>query len=314
MIYKWKITEKDIGKRLDVFLTNELDDLTRSAIAKRIKQGNAKINEKIASVHTFLRQDDLVFFDSELKLTTKEKQIEEKNSKKFSSLKPFIIQETDDWIVLNKPSGLLVHPDAKHKNHTLVDLLIDHYPKIVKVGENPERPGIVHRLDKKVSGLMVVAKNQHAFDELKKQFSQRKTKKTYLALIYGYLPKKEGEIRFKIARSQDKPRMAALPEHADNGKIAWTHYKVLEEKNMASKVELDIFSGRTHQIRVHLFALNHPVIGDDLYQPKNIKLIPTNRIMLQSICLQFHDLNTDELLTFTIPPLPDLQKLFESLK
>lgn len=225
---------------MDVFLTQELG-LTRSSIARQLKIGAAKINGKTASVHQFLKQGDVIEYSPQEEKKDGKEQISEP-----ADLKGILVKETADWMVLNKPVGLLVHPDAHRKHGTLANMLIKHDPAMAKIGEDPERPGIVHRLDKEVSGLMVVARTQSAFDNLKKQFSQHTTTKTYAALVYGTPPKDEGDIKFRIARSAGKARMAAKPEKGEDGRAAWTHYKVIKKFRRATLLELQIlWAGRT---------------------------------------------------------------------
>jgi len=311
MKHTFHVSEEYAKARLDVFLSEHIPDLSRSAIAKLLKAGAGSINDKPAAVHTFVKTGDIIEFNAELN-DTQNKTIEHADQKPKFNLKKIIVKETPDFIVVNKPAGLIVHPDSKHKTHTLIDLLMSHCPAIAKIGEDPSRPGIVHRIDKDVSGLMVVAKNQKAFDNLKQQFKDRKTHKKYFALVYGTLPAKTGEIKFRIARSTSKASMAALPENSTKGKAAWSHYQVIKEPNHLSLVELDIISGRTHQIRVHLNALKHPVVGDTLYKQKQYKPIPATRLMLQSHELSFLDPATNDPLTFNIPLDPAINQLVES--
>jgi 23S rRNA pseudouridine1911/1915/1917 synthase len=305
------IVSDDLSKiRLDVFLNEQIPELTRSSIAKKLKSGAGTVNGKTAAVHTFIKSGDQIYFNDE---GTKPFTEPVKSNKKPATKKPqfdikkYIIKETDDYLVINKPAGLIVHPDGVNATETLADLLVEYYPPMAKIGEDPSRPGIVHRIDRDVSGLMVVAKNQSAFDNLKQQFKDRKTRKKYAAIAYGQLAKKEGEIKFRIGRSTSKARMAAFPENSEKGKSAWTHYKVIQELKTTSLIELDIFSGRTHQIRVHLNALKHPVVGDKLYTQKQYKTIVATRLMLQSIELSFLDPNTADPLTFTISLAPELE-------
>ncbi|MDF1496700.1 MAG: RluA family pseudouridine synthase [Patescibacteria group bacterium] len=317
MIHKFTVPEEQPKTRLDVFLSEQLPELTRSAIANKLKNEAGLVNKKPAAVHTFIKPGDSITFNSDQpKKASKTKQMSHtgKVERATWDLKKMIVEETDDFIVINKPSGLIVHPDANYTDGTLVDLLVEYCPSIAKIGEDPSRPGIVHRIDKDVSGLMVIAKNQDTFDILKQQFKDRKTHKKYLALAYGTLPQKEGEIKFRIARSTSKARMAARPENEEKGKAAWTHYKLLEQLNGASLVELEIVSGRTHQIRAHLNALKNPVIGDPLYIQKQYKQIPTTRLMLQSTELSFLDPKTQERLTFNIPTAPAFNELIKKLK
>ncbi len=320
MTYKFTVPEDQEKIRLDVFLSEQIPEMTRSAIAKKLKNNAGLVNDKPASVHSFLKPGDQVSFNedqtkpsasitNQSTISTRSSLSRNEDRQTTWDVKKMIIKETEDFIVLNKPAGLVVHPDANYKDGTLADLLVNYYPQIKKIGEDPARPGIVHRIDKDVSGLMVVAKNQNSFDSLKHQFQQRETHKKYTALTHGHPPQKEGEIKFRIARSQTKARMAARPENESQGKAAWTHYKVLQELKGASLIELEIISGRTHQIRAHLNALQCPVIGDPLYNQKQFKKIPVKRVMLQSTELSFLDPQTGERLVFNIP----LEKQFTEL-
>lgn len=316
MTYKFTVPEDQKKIRLDVFLSEQIPEITRSTIAKKLKNRAGKVNNKPASVHTFLKPGDKVTYNGDQAKATslKTKKSISDSLQVTWDINKMIVKETDDFIVIDKPAGLVVHPDPNYTSGTLVDLLVEYYPKIKKIGEDPLRPGIIHRIDKDVSGLMVIAKNQATFDNLKQQFKDRDTHKKYLALTYGTLPQKEGDIKFRIARSQTKARMAARPENETQGKAAWTHYKVITELKGASLVELEIISGRTHQIRAHLNAVKNPVIGDNLYTQKQYKPIPTDRVMLQSIELSFLDLKTNERLTFNIPPDPAFNNLINKLK
>lgn len=312
----WTVTATDAGERLDVFLARAMPDTTRSQVAKRIKEGAVTVDGKPASVHRFLKAGDVV------KLTTplpppvhrQEGVIPPPSAEKGGGQGVVIIAETPDWLIVDKPAGLLVHPDARSTNVTLVDFLVDHDPKIAKIGEDPSRPGIMHRLDREASGLMVIAKTQNAFDGLKRQFAEHVVDKRYLALVYGEMEKDEGEIKFKIARSKTKARMAARPEHEEGGQAAWTHYKILRRFRAATLLELTILTGRTHQIRAHLLAMNHPIMGDPLYRrPREDRNIVTPRLMLQSVHLSFIDPASGEKKEFILPPAPEFDAVMSRL-
>ncbi len=307
----WTIDKTRAGERLDAFLRKERSDLSRSALQKQIKRGAFTVNGKTVAVHRFLKMGDEVAWEIEKpKLQPPTPPLSGGLDRVPMALIPPIVSETPDWIVIDKPAGLLVHPDAVTKHPTLVDWLMEHDPAIARVGENPERPGIVHRLDREVSGLMVIAKTPQAYESLQQQFAKHETKKTYLALVHGELPKDEGDIKFRIARSTSKARMAARPEHEDGGRAAWTHYVVKQRWVGATLVELEILSGRTHQIRAHLHALGHPIIGDPIYTlRKTDRNIVAPRLMLQSIGLEFRDPTDGDLRTFSLNPDP----LFSSL-
>jgi 23S rRNA pseudouridine1911/1915/1917 synthase len=209
------------------------------------------------------------------------------------------IFENNEYLVINKPAGVLTHGAPHIKESSLVDDLLKEYPDITKVGEDPDRPGIMHRLDRLASGLMVIAKNQASFDNLKSQFQKRTIKKYYTALVHGKIEQADGEINFQIKRSSQGNKMAALPltfkgEANKDGRQATTEFIVLKKFINYTLLKVKIKTGRTHQIRVHLAAFGHPIVGDDLYgtrktKDKNKKLGIT-RLFLVADNLEFSDL------------------------
>ncbi|HEY4517469.1 MAG TPA: RluA family pseudouridine synthase [Candidatus Paceibacterota bacterium] len=208
---------------------------------------------------------------------------------------PQVIFEDNDVLAVNKPSGLMVHSDGKTSEPTLVDWVLEQYPELAEVGEPGKlsdgreiaRPGIVHRLDRDTSGIMVVAKNQKAFEFLKSEFKNRRIKKIYNAFVYGALPEKEGTIALPIGKSRkDFPRWSAEKDARGTLREAVTDYRVLLEKPEASFVEVSPKTGRTHQIRVHFKALRHPIICDDLYAPNRSPLLGFKRLALHALSLE----------------------------
>ncbi|MBU4257145.1 RluA family pseudouridine synthase [Patescibacteria group bacterium] len=209
------------------------------------------------------------------------------------------IYEDNNYLIINKPAGLLVH-GAEHINEpALSDQLLEKYPELAKIGEDPSRPGIMHRLDKQVSGLMAIAKTQEAFDHLKKQFKKRTVDKKYIALVYGRIARDEGVIDFPIERSGRSGRMAALPKTVKGelelrGRRAVTEFEVKQRFINYTLLKIKIKTGRTHQIRVHMSAYGHPVVGDDLYGTKKTreknKKLNLGRIFLAASELSFDDL------------------------
>ncbi len=211
-----------------------------------------------------------------------------------------IVSENNEFLVINKPAGLLVHGASHIKESSLVDDLRKKYPSIKKIGDDPHRPGIMHRLDKLVSGLMVIAKRQDSFDNLKDQFKNRTIKKYYTALVFGKIEKDEDEINFPIKRSVKGHKMAALPfikngEKNPDGKRAITEFSIIKKFINYTLVKVRIKTGRTHQVRVHLAAYGHPIIGDYLYFTKKSKAknekLNLNRIFLVADELEFTDLS-----------------------
>lgn len=293
------ITEKDQDQRLDKFLVKAIKGETRSQIKKKIENGLVLINNKPAKVHHFLKTKEeitiLPDIETKAETTITQEQIPE--------LKPDIIFENNNFLILNKPAGLLVHPTEADEPNTLTSWLHAKYPEIEAVGEYQYRGGIIHRLDKDVSGIMVVAKNDQAFYHLKDQFKDRKVKKIYTALVYGRFDQEEGEINLPIGRNKEGQFVAHPRQGKEKflakDKVAKTKYKVLESVKNYSLLEIQILTGRTHQIRIHLSAIGHPILGDLIYKPKKkflqilrrkIKVIDPDRIFLHSTKIGFNDL------------------------
>lgn len=203
---------------------------------------------------------------------------------------PKIISENKNFLVVDKPAGLEVASEIKKDEPTLVDWLVKKYPEISKVGPDPARPGIVHRLDKNASGLLLVAKTEAAFESLTKQFKERTIKKEYTVLVEGNLTQDEGIIEFPIARA-NSGRFAALPLGSEAGRMAITEYEVTGTFKKFTLLKVKIKTGRTHQIRVHLFALGYPVVGDKLYRSKKTKEPKMPRLFLHASKISFIDLD-----------------------
>lgn len=299
-----EIHKGQAGERLDKYLTETMET-SRSQIQRLIKQGGITLNGKKVKVGEVLSLGDTIFYP-EVELTV--------SVKNGTAPVLDVVYEDDDLMVINKPAGLLVHEALKDESRaTVVDGLLERYPEIAHVGDDPMRPGIVHRLDKDVSGLMVVAKTQEAFDALKRQFQNRTTKKEYLALVYGALPKDTDTISLKIARSKEKGRMVARTGEQE-GKDAITQYDVLKRFSTATYVSVRILTGRTHQIRVHFQALGYPIVGDKLYKIHSMKFreIPLKRLFLHSHKLTIR-LMGGKVKSFTVPLPENLQTLLRTL-
>lgn len=289
------ISSESQGERLDKFLCGRLPDLSRTKIQKLIKDGLILINEKTTTVHYFLKNKDRLEISLEeapnaAKAKTKEinRKKESKKSKKLLD-RIKIIKDTDDFLILEKPAGLLVHATAVSTAQTLVDWLLDKYPRLKKIGEDPQRPAIVHRLDKDVSGLMLIPKNQAAFDYFKNQFKQHLIVKKYLCLVTGRIAKDEDEINFPISRSRTKQGLFAAHPHNHEGKKAITRFAVVKRYLNHTLLEVQILTGRTHQIRVHLLGYGHPVVGDKLYLTGMKQKNNPGRIFLHAAELAFTD-------------------------
>lgn len=243
----------------------------------------------------------------------------------MSIVSPTIIADTPDYAVINKPAGLLAHPTVKKESATLANWLVNKYPEIKAVGESPERPGIVHRLDREASGVMVVAKTQSMFDHLKKQFQERDVEKQYVVLVHGRVAKDHGFIDFPIGRGE-AGRMASRPNrdpltlaalnHEEDDKTAVTEFLVKTRFTRFTLLEVTIHTGRMHQIRVHFFAYNHPVVGDTIYMNKKLNLKRDHalgRLFLHAQKLCFANL-AGERVCYEAELPDELKKFLEQLK
>jgi|WetSurMetagenome_2_1015567.scaffolds.fasta_scaffold00606_13 23S rRNA pseudouridine1911/1915/1917 synthase len=289
---KYTIKQADSGKRLDLFLAAKMKNKSRAEIQKMIKAGEVLVSGKIKSKHLALKEGEEVVI--------KKGGVKNKKTKE-SDVNIEVVFENDEFLVVNKPAGLIVHGAPHIKQPTLADWLLKKYPKLKKVGEDKTRPGIMHRLDKDVSGLLVIAKTNEAFANLKKQFQKREVEKIYTALVYGDIAKEEDKINFSLKRSAGGHRQAAVPtgynfkEDFLELREAFTEFKVLKRFPNYTLLEVKIKSGRKHQIRVHLFAYGHPLVGDNLYSTRKTReqnrKINLGRIFLVASKLSFTDLS-----------------------
>ncbi|MCD6149310.1 RluA family pseudouridine synthase [bacterium] len=288
-----------------------LNNLSRADFARAIKNGKILVNNKKVKLSYILREKDEVSITHKaLSLPAGRQGI--KNQKALlpnSKIKFEVLYKDKNIIVIDKPAGLLTHPDFKERKNTLVNGLIAKFPEIIGVGDKSNdswtRPGIVHRLDKDTSGVMVIARNQKSFDELKELFKNRKIKKKYLAVVYGKLKNKSGVIEKPIARSGNyKKQVIAGLKTKTKIREAITEYKVLKEFKNYSLVEARLITGRTHQIRIHFFSLGHPVVGDKIYKIKNklkFKQIDAERQLLHAGQIQFELLGKKYLFSSPLP-------------
>lgn len=294
-----KFTIKERG-RLDIALTALLE-ISRSQAQKLIAEGAVLVNKKVPKTAGLpVRVGEVIEVQGAKKKAkeTKEKKAVKKMADTALLKTIKIIAETPEYVVLEKPAGLLVHATMANEPDTLVSWLIKKYPKIKKVGDDTEvRPGIVHRLDKEASGLIVVAKTQAMFDHLKDQFKNRTVEKEYMALVHGKTSKDWDEIKFPIARGETFDRMAARPfkHHPVEGeKEALTEFIVEKRFANCTLLRVTLHTGRMHQIRVHMLAYNHPLVGDPLYQQRKRKRNldeKLGRMFLHSVKLGFTDLD-----------------------
>jgi len=293
------VTENDAKLRLDQFLAKRFPEYSRSRIQQLIRGGFVRLNEQATRPRHIVRRGD--------KIDLREPPVE-KIDIRPEPIPLEILFEDDDLIVINKPAGLTVHPGAGQHEHTLVNALLSHCAALSGIG-GKERPGIVHRLDKETSGCVVVAKNDVAHRALSKQFAARTMEKIYLALVAGKLRKAAGVIEEKIGRHpvhRKRMRVTSL-----RGRTAKTEYRVIRSSDEASLIECRLHSGRTHQIRVHLHHLGHPVFGDKVYAPRFAKNFP--RQMLHAWKLGFHHPRTGEWRTFEAPLPADFKKAISAV-
>jgi len=295
-ILKKKIEVADSGVRLDYFLSVNFVNYSRSAWTQMIKDGNVLVNgEKMRPSFKLKEGNDIL-----INLTPPKADIE-KNVDKF---KLDIIYEDHGVIVINKPAGLVVHPGSGgYYKETLVDVIYEERKEIFDIfGE--DRPGIVHRLDKETSGVMVLAKTTEAFKKVTAQISNRKIKKEYLAIVCGLLENKTGSINVPIKRQiVDRKKMGV----SSLGRKSVTEYTVKEEFSKFSLVKAIPLTGRTHQIRVHMAFIGNPIVGDKFYssriKQKEAVEMEVTRHMLHALSLGFKNPSTGEFQEF-IAPLP----------
>ncbi|MBI4249986.1 RluA family pseudouridine synthase [Candidatus Uhrbacteria bacterium] len=304
---KITITASQAGARIDQIVQQKLSDLSRSQIQKQFfDQDRVMVSGKVCTKHYRVKKGDVITVATETGSGTDLLRETEPNPVS----PPTILHETDQYVILDKPSGLLTHPTQDNTEPSVAEFLLSRYPSIRKVGDDPTRPGIVHRLDKDASGIMVAAKTQQAFDSLKRQFKLRHVEKEYLVLVYGSLPREEGDIAFSLKRAKHSPRIAAT---SGSGRAASTHYVVEERFSRYSLARVMPRTGRTHQIRVHFFAYGHPIVGDAVYAPKHIKKVEATRLMLHAFRLGFHDIN-GEWREHACPPGSDFENVVRRLR
>lgn len=256
-IFEYVVQSEDVLSRVDKFLAAIYETLSRTTIQTMLKEGMVLVNSKIAKGSQLVKVGDII---SIVELPIFEMELEPED------IPLDIVYEDDDVLVVNKPTGMVVHPAPGHYHHTLVNALLYHV-KALSNESNPIRPGIVHRIDKDTSGLLMVAKtdiaHQHLADELKMQ----KTYREYMALVEGNVRTTHGTIQAPIGRDKtDRKKMAVVEE----GKEATTHFEVIKQYVGYTLLKCRLETGRTHQIRVHLAFIHHPVVGDPVYGKKRL--------------------------------------------
>ena len=289
--------------RLDIFLQQNLKQYSRSHIKKMIDGGLVKVNDKIItkSGYKVIESDEIEYTDLPTKkLDTSPEDIDIN-----------IVYEDDDLVVINKPQGLVVHPACGNENHTLVNALLYNIKDLS--GINGEiRPGIVHRLDKDTSGLIIVAKNDTAHVDLAKQIQQKICKRIYIALVYGNITKDEGTIQTYLGRGKIERKKIFVVRQGE-GKLAITNFKVLQRFKGYTLVEYELKTGRTHQIRVHSAYIGHPIVGDKVYFKGEDKTGLKGQL-LHAYKISFYQPTTKQLLSFSVPLPNYFENFLQHLK
>jgi len=296
--------------RLDQFLAETVPDLSRSQIQKLIRQGAVALRSSTNDAKSAIRPSTAVESGDVIELCLPMPQAKELQPEEI----PLdIVFEDDDLVVINKSAGLVVHPAHGHESGTLVNALLARYPDLAGMTDAdedaPDRPGIIHRLDRDTSGLIVVARSPQALQNLRQQFQDRVVEKTYLALVFGCPAAPEGVIDVPLGRDpRHRQKFAAIA----GGKPARTYYQVQADYGQYSLLEIGLETGRTHQIRVHLAWLKCPVVGDTVYGRKKNSL-GLKRQFLHAWKLQVAHPSTGNMLHLEAPLASDLQRVLDSL-
>lgn len=289
---------KDSGNRLDKALA-DLTTLSRSQANEEIKKGTVLVNGKAAKAKYAVKVGDVITYE-----------IPEDETLDYEAedIPLDIIYEDEDVAVINKPQGMVVHPSAGHTSGTLVNALMYHIKDLSTIN-GVMRPGIVHRIDKDTSGLLMIAKNDISHKALAEELKDKKSLRKYLAIVHGNLPNDRGMIEAPIGRSEkDRKKQAVTAK----GKEAVTRFQVLERFGNYTLVELTLETGRTHQIRVHMAYIGHPVAGDPLYGPR--KTLKGQGQFLHARTLGFTHPSTGEVMTFTAEAPAIFQERLEELR
>ena len=317
---KFLINEKDSGKRLDIFLSKKISHLTRSHIKKIIEMKHVKINKKMIDFPSKkIKTNDSVIIN--LAIQKSEKLLP-------SKIKLNIHFEDKDILIVNKPKGMVVHPGAGNYENTLANALLWKYKNKLSNINGELRPGIVHRIDKETSGLLVIAKNNLAHSKLGKQFSDHSIKRKYLCLVWGVIRPLQGRIETLISRNKKNRQLMTVSDV--NGKKAITNYKTIKSFNIKnipkiSLIECELETGRTHQIRVHMKYKGTSLLGDNQYGKKNIKFKTVNEDFFEILSnlngqalhaksLGFIHPTTNKFLNFESKLPDDFKKLLNLLK
>lgn len=290
-----------IGLRLDKVLVSELKDRSREFIMRLIDEGEVLVNDKKAKNSYRVKENDEITINIP----------EAKNLDATPQDIPLdIVYEDDDIIVINKPRDLVVHPSNGHEDGTLVNALLAHCTNLSGIN-GVKRPGIVHRIDKDTTGLLVVAKNDYAHEFLAKQLEDHTLHREYIALVKGVIKEEDGKIIAPIGR--DKYNRQKMAVDVKNGKPAVTHFHVLKRFNQYTLISCVLETGRTHQIRVHMNYIGYPIEGDQVYGPKSHLLFDKGQLLHAEKLILIHP-KTKKKMTFSAPLPKDFQDVIDNLE
>lgn len=300
--FKFVAQSEDVGKRIDKYLSEVLPDYSRSFIQRMVKDQQVSINKKQIKSNYKLRVGDIIAFNipapKALDIPAENIQLD-------------ILYEDKDVLLVNKPQGMVVHPAPGHHTGTLVNAIMHHCQDDLSGINGIMRPGIVHRIDKDTSGVLIVCKNDLAHASIAEQLKNHSITRKYNAIVYNHVKDDEGVINAPIGRHPVHRKQMAI--NTKQGKEAVTHYRVLERINQYTYVELQLETGRTHQIRVHMTSIHHPLLGDPVYGPIN------NRFKLKGQALHARILGfihptTQEYMAFEAPLPNYFKSLLEKLR
>lgn len=296
------VEKEDIGCRIDVFLSENIEDISRSGIQKLVEQEYIRCNGKSVKANYKLREKDIL-------------DVEIPESKEVEILPEDIpldiLYEDADVIVVNKPQGMVVHPAPGHYTGTLVNALLYHCGDELSGINGEKRPGIVHRIDKDTSGVLMVAKNNAAHQSLAAQLAEHSITRKYNAIVFNGFREEIGTVDQPIGRNlSDRKKMAVTQKHSRH---AVTHYKVLQKFGNFNLIEAQLETGRTHQIRVHMTYIGHPLLGDTVYGPKKQPFALEGQV-LHARVLGFQHPRTGEYMEFEAPLPEYFEKLIQRLQ
>ncbi|WP_338064552.1 RluA family pseudouridine synthase [Vagococcus coleopterorum] len=298
MLDKLNMTIEEQTGRIDKAIVEEFADFSRSQIQQWLKDGFVTVNGEVVKSNYKVKAGDEIEIirqaPVELKIEAEDIPLE-------------IVYEDDDVVVVNKPQGMVVHPSAGHASGTMVNALLFHIKNLSSIND-VVRPGIVHRIDKDTSGLLMVAKNDEAHESLSKQLKDKTVVRRYVALVHGEIPHEKGTVDAPIGRSKINRQSQAVIE---GGKPAVTHFKVLEKFEDFTLIECQLETGRTHQIRVHMQYIKYPIAGDPLYGPR--KTLPGTGQYLHAKSLGFVHPKTGEELYFEADLPENFQEILKTL-